>query len=692
MRSNDLTQINFQTVYRTGTKHEPHEMMSLCLGQSTMYRRASGYFSSSILSLFKRETLEFAQSGGTIDLMCSPVMSADDLNQISLGYEAKNLLTTKLLTDVKNMSTADTRSDQLSFLATLIKESVLNIKLIFLKNGAGIFHDKSGYFQDDQHNVLSFSGSANESSNAFSGSGNFERISVFPSWNAADRDRCNSTRQYVDDLWLGNVSALGVFDFPDVAKEFLLGYAKNNLDELKPIFSPKPKPTKKSKTLMRHQSVALNNWQKAGKRGILKHATGSGKTVTAIAAIKDHINTGHPTLVLVPSKLLLSQWYKEIKNEIGDVLIMRCGAGHTSWRRSSNLQQMLKSSPGNEQGGIVLAVNDTAVSHTFVMHLDNLQNTLIVADEVHSLGSNQNRQILKKDFAFRLGLSATPERYRDDEGTAALFNFFGGIVEPEVTLGDALKSGRLVPYDYYPVTTLLNAEEEEDWLLLTNKIINYIRSRDLDALDARADSILSSMLINRARIAKKAHTKIEAALSILKENYNRGEHWLVYCEDGAQLEEISENLKLTNINTFIYVSNMSGSASGELAAFESQSGVLLSIRCLDEGIDIPKISHAIILASSQNPRQFIQRRGRVLRQYPGKLNAVIYDCIVVPANTDQSSKFDGLILSEANRSLEFSTTARNSASATSTIRNILISLGTDPDNVLNSVEGDIEND
>jgi len=137
---------------------------------------------------------------------------------------------------------------------------------------------------------------------------------------------------------------------------------------------------------------------------------------------------------------------------------------------------------------------------------------------------------------------------------------------------------------------------------------------------------------------------------------------------------------------------MSGSASGELAAFESQSGVLLSIRCLDEGIDIPKISHAIILASSQNPRQFIQRRGRVLRQYPGKLNAVIYDCIVVPANTDQSSKFDGLILSEANRSLEFSTTARNSASATSTIRNILISLGTDPDNVLNSVEGDIEND
>ena len=134
MRSNDLTQINFQTVYRTGTKHEPHEMMSLCLGQSTMYRRASGYFSSSILSLFKRETLEFAQSGGTIDLMCSPVMSADDLNQISLGYEAKNLLTTKLLTDVKSMSTADTCSDQLSFLATLIKESVLHIKLIFLKS------------------------------------------------------------------------------------------------------------------------------------------------------------------------------------------------------------------------------------------------------------------------------------------------------------------------------------------------------------------------------------------------------------------------------------------------------------------------------------------------------------------------------------------------------------------------------
>ena len=200
------------------------------------------------------------------------------------------------------------------------------------------------------------------------------------------------------------------------------------------------------------------------------------------------------------------------------------------------------------------------------------------------------------------------------------------------------------------------------------------------------------MLINRSRIAKKAHSKVDVVVKILTESYNDGEHWLVYCEDGAQLHEISERLVSKNINPFIYVSDMEGSPAGELEAFSTQSGVLLSIRCLDEGVDIPKISHAIIVASSQNPRQFIQRRGRVLRRSPGKLNAVIYDCIVAPSDTSQGTKFDGLIFSEATRSIEFARTARNATSADSTLRNILISIGGDPDDIMQNIDGDEEND
>ncbi len=692
MLKRDLTTVIFNPTYATGSEHEPQEMIKLGLTQSILYRRASGYFSSSVLQLFKRETLDFAKSGGKINIMCSPVMSAEDHKQISQGYEQREILKDRIINEVSNLSGTDAHEEKLSFLSTLIHLSILELKIIFVKNGTGIFHDKSGYFQDTNDNALSFVGSANESHSAFSGGGNFERLTSFMSWEARDFERCNDTRSYVDKLWNGEIERLGVFDFPDVAKEVLRRYAKDNLQELDQVFYPKTKDRNKIKVLLPHQKLALENWQKAGRRGILKHATGSGKTITAIGAVRNHMKTGNPTLVLVPSKLLLEQWYKELKSELGEVLIMRCGAGHTTWKKNQNLKQILQSNSDGQNGSIVIAINDTASSDDFMNQLSNFKNTLVIADEAHTLGSAKNSNIMNKDFAFRLGLSATPERYRDPEGTENLFNFFNGIIQPEVSLQDALKMGRLVQYDYYPLLTHLNAEEEDDWTRLTKRIVNYLRINKIEGKNFKADRQLSTMLINRARIAKKARSKVNVVTETVMNSYNQGEFWLVYCEDSEQLNEINERLVNQEFNTFIYTSEMDGSPAGELEAFTTQSGVLLSIRCLDEGVDIPKISHAIIAASSQNPRQFIQRRGRVLRRYPDKLNAVIYDCIVAPASTSSEISFDGLISSEIIRAIEFAQTARNSISADSTLRNILIRLGDDPDEFLSKLDGDMENE
>ena len=166
--------------------------------EGTLYRRASGYFSSSVLNLFKAETLDFALAGGKINLMCSPVMSAEDLESISQGYQARRLLDKNLMNDIKSLSKNMTLDKEISFLSTLIHHSILEIRLIFFDNGSGIFHDKSGYFKDDYENVVSFTGSANGFS-AFSGAGNFERLNVFLSWEQQDKQRCHGT--YVDDLW-----------------------------------------------------------------------------------------------------------------------------------------------------------------------------------------------------------------------------------------------------------------------------------------------------------------------------------------------------------------------------------------------------------------------------------------------------------------------------------------------------------
>lgn len=694
MEQNDFRNSTFLSEYRTGSINQPQELIKLGLEHGSLYRRASGYFTSSVLNLFKSETLDFALAGGKINLMCSPIMSLEDLDHISKGYDARETVNTNLLKDIESMASKDSYKDHLSFLSSLIHHSVLDIKLIFLDQGSGIFHDKSGYFLDKYDNVVSFSGSANESLMAFSGEGNFERINVFLSWDENDKQRCSSTRDYVDELWYGNVNGLQVYKFPEIAKSILQKYARNDLSDFGTFLKP-PSNNKiqtKNKTLMPHQSEALDNWKNSGKHGILKHATGSGKTITAISAVMEHISDGFPALIVVPSELLLQQWYTEIKSEIGDVAVLRCGGGHNTWKKSDNLKHFMKSSMSGELGGVILAINDTASSDAFLNNVSNLQSCLLVSDEVHSLGSIKNSKILQKNFKFRLGLSATPERYRDPQGTENLFNFFGGIVPPEVTLLDALKSGRLVPYDYYPILTYLNPVEEQNWIDLTKKIVNFIRMNDLNSGTVFDDKILSNMLINRSRIAKKADAKIQAVVETIIQHYENGEHWLVYCEDGSQLDEIYNELSNQNFNTFIYVSEMDGSAHGELEAFNLQSGILLSIRCLDEGVDIPKISHAIIAASSQNPRQFIQRRGRVLRKAPDKLNAVIYDCIVLPRQTGDENRFDGLIQAELMRSLEFSKTSRNPMYADSKLRDIIIRLGDDPDVVLARLDGDTEDE
>ena len=692
MSNRDLTKINFQPEYRTGSMNQPSDLLRLGLSNSKKYRRASGYFSSSVFNLFREETIEFAKSGGCIDLMCSPVMSENDLRQLSDGYDTKEKVVSSILDEIQLIGEMKDSEVSLSFVATLIHLSILHVRLVFFEDGKGIFHDKSGYFRDEKQNFLSFSGSANESSTAFSGSGNFERLSVFSSWKDSDQERCQSNIGYVDDLWLGQIPSLNVLDFPAVAKDVLKTYCRNDLSDFDAHFRVVTADFPKSKQLMPHQSLAISNWKNAGRRGILKHATGSGKTITAISAIKEHRDTGSPSLVLVPSKLLLDQWYEELSSEIYDVLILRCGGGHVTWKKNKALTQMFQQSPSNMAGGVVLAVNDTASSGQFLCQIVNEQNVLVIADEVHALGSEKNSAVFSRNFQFRLGLSATPERYRDLDGTKRIFDFFHGVVEPEDSLKDALNSGRLVPYDYFPLVTALTAAEEEAWSAITTKIINYVRFRDIEKKSLQKDPVLSRLLINRSRIAKKAVAKAQQVTKVLEENFEAGQHWLVYCEDTEQLNAINTILLERQIKPFIYTSTLEGSPKQELDAFSNQGGILLSIRCLDEGVDIPKISHAIIAASSQNPRQFIQRRGRVLRTAPGKIFAVVFDCIVVPGVASTTTKFDGLILSEVRRAIEFAATARNSVSAESTLRNILIRLGTDPETVMQDLDGDEETD
>jgi superfamily II DNA or RNA helicase len=231
---------------------------------------------------------------------------------------------------------------------------------------------------------------------------------------------------------------------------------------------------------------------------------------------------------------------------------------------------------------------------------------------------------------------------------------------PEFTLQDAILAGRLVPYEYYPHRVTLTDEEEDEWTNISEKIGREaaIAGIALDSSNALPDSI-KQLLIKRARIAKKAANKLSLATNIVIDNYREGHRWLVYCEDTGQLTEVTTALRKKGLNALEYHFQMDGAPDETLDWFTRFGGVLVSIRCLDEGVDIPQTSHALILASSKNPREFIQRRGRVLRSAPGKNSAVIHDALVVPGNTVPEAAILNLTKSELSRALEFSQSALN---------------------------------
>jgi superfamily II DNA or RNA helicase len=407
----------------------------------------------------------------------------------------------------------------------------------------------------------------------------------------------------------------------------------------------------------------------------VKHATGSGKTFTALFAMKRHLSEGGICLVIVPSRLLLQQWNIEIVKIIPGVKnrILNVGGGHSVWKKNLGTFSTPSSSRPSR---IIVAIADSAKTDAFLDNLTGGDHLMVVSDEVHRLGSSQNSLILNKiESGARLGLSATPERFMDPLGTERIFNYFGGILEPIYELKDAIGKA-LVPYDYYPTQCVLTEDELDRWAELSNIINKLCASCKVNSNGELIPSdFLKLKLIERARIAKQADNKVSLTRKILAENYHIGEKWLVYCDSAKQMSDIAQSLDSLNISSSFYYSKMHDLEKEQaLKNFKINGGILLSIKCLDEGIDIPSITHALIVASDQNPRQFIQRRGRVLRKdplNPAKNKAYIWDIILTVGDSKTDiNLIKGLCIAELKRSVEFSRYSSNFEISSKKLRDI----------------------
>jgi DNA phosphorothioation system restriction enzyme len=692
-----LPELNLKVAYRSDGDNLIEEFYVPCLRHSVLYRRAVGYFTSGSLSVAAQGIAHLIKNGGRVELVASPHLNDEDVAAIRKGYQDRSAI----IQTSMSRSLADVESqlvrDRLNALAWLIREGRLEIKIAFPVDAHGVprrglYHEKLGLFTDSYGATVAFNGSANETAVALKD--NFEAIDVYSSWDDP-HGRVLRKVQNFERLWNNTTDRLVVHDFTKIAVSILEQYrtptppecdpaeCSNEIGQQSGIAGQFRLPS--TITLRGYQIEAMRNWMQNNGRGILKMATGSGKTITALSIVAElvvHIGL-KAVLIVCPYKHLVSQWEAECERFGARPLL----AFESKQKWSSSLtNELYNASSGSDAFLCVITTNATFASEAFQKQLSKFpKKTLFIADEVHNLGASTLLSILPAGIRMRLGLSATPERWFDDAGTEALTEYFGPVLAPEFTLRDALRAGALVPYRYHPIVVELTPEETDKYLDLSERISKLIAIGG-DPFDSSADNpALETLLSKRARLIAVAENKMHA-LRLIVQSRSDWARTLFYCGDGTISGETVDGEEATIFRHVEAVCQLLGNELDlKVASYTHETSLddrkllrsrletgtldaLVAVRCLDEGVDIPVIEKAVILASSMNPRQFIQRRGRVLRPAPGKQYAEIYDMIVSPPRSNAWSDSERRLLQkELRRFSEFAELAENAGEARASI-------------------------
>lgn len=638
--------LNINNEYRTFRTDIVREFYIPVLEISVLYKRAVGFFSSTALIEISKGITELVKNNGKILLIVSPQLQEGDIEAINKGYqERKKIIEKTIINSIQEYENYFDK-ERLNLLAHLIEQNKLDIKIAFtLKNNAiGIYHEKVGLVYDKHNNIIAFTGSLNETETAFSY--NYETMDVFKSWEG-DMERIIKKEEAFNRLWNNSELNIEVMEFPEVAKEKLLSYKTNSINidiDTEQFLSKKShkyfnKPQIKMPDfleLYNYQLEAIENWKNNNYCGIFDMATGTGKTFTALAAIvkllENNKNKKLAVFIVCPFQHLVEQWVEDILKFNIKPIIGYSASTQKNWKiLLENAVRDQKLNVKNKSFFCFVCTNATFSSKYVQSQIQKIKSdALLIADEAHNFGATYLKQLLNENFKYRLALSATIERHNDREGTEKLFSYFGKKCI-EYTLERPINEKKLTRYKYYPIIITLTETELSKYLELTYEIGKclMIDKNGKKKLNAKG----KILALKRARLVAGAEEKIKKLEEYIKA-YISDKHILVYC--GAA-KTLSENQDYTpvdeeDIRQIDCVTNLLGNKLNmkvsqftskedmrerEILKKEFDNGenlqVLIAIKCLDEGVNIPNIKIAFILASTTNPKEYIQRRGRVLR-------------------------------------------------------------------------------
>jgi superfamily II DNA or RNA helicase len=703
-----LRDFPFKQVYRSDTDHILRDFYVPALTESVSYDRAVGYFSASMLSYAAQGLSAFVENDGQIRLIVGGELALADFQALVEGYEMREVIEKLGESFVEIIEGVDDQiyNRRLELLSWLVACGRLDLKVAL--KAQGMYHEKIGIFTDRDGDKIVFQGSANETRNALLPDFNFESITVFPGWNVELQSYCEPFITGFDNLWENRTPNTVTIDFPEAARSKLISIAKRTTKILKPSIElelgqrsqPSPGEHEPSNPeiptalfgqefeLKRHQRAALEAWRANGLTGVMALATGAGKTITSIyGAVKIFESEQRLFLcVAVPYQSLADQWVAVLRTF--NIYPISCYMSSTNW--VNELSEAISFyQTGATDFVCLVVVNRTLQSERFQNLIQQVPGShmLWIGDECHHHGSVGLNSMLPKQAAMRLGLSATPEHYFNDEATDRILNYYGQIVA-RYSLAEALEEGVLTPYKYYVRLVELTPEETEEYQALSEQI-SRIAAISQNADKSDENDSLKILLFRRSRLIGKARNKFKELRTLLQNGVPKP-LTLFYCGEGNTEDEdsgdTSRQVELTTsiLRDLNWKSSLFTSQEGTRDRMELLDcfrvgliDALVAMRCLDEGIDIPACRTAYILASSRNPKQFIQRRGRILRRSPGKEFAEIYDFVVVlPDESIVDPAYERkLIRSELERVAEFAKLSLNHAESIRVLSPVLAKYG-----------------
>ena len=668
------------------------------LEKSIKYDRIGSYFRSSVFIANAKGMAQFIQNGGVIRLIGDISLIKDDIEAIKKGEDRviDQERIEKYFVDEKSKIRDKILKDRYEFLSYLIASNKLQIRIAVVEGSNE--HSKLGIFQDGNQNMISFIGSINESLTGWGPQGNM--FPVFRSWkDGVDESMVKTSIKSFERMWNNEGGITKVYDFPEALKKDYIDVIPFDIDDepatklfLKKIINDDNKPDfarrldetqdynprlpiwLKKNGLRKYQKSMIALWNDSRQRGIFEMATGTGKTVTALAGATYLCRELDKLLVIVccPSSILVDQWIEEASSFHFNPV--KAAGGYNRWHnivRSLKIEFM----EGDRPYGMIVTNKQTLFNtknNKLMPHIEDFKNIpiLFIADEVHNLGSTNIRENLPETFEYRIGLTATPKRYFDDIGTDALFDYFGQTLphDPPIDLKFALENDFLCPYNYYPTIIYLNDDETGKYHKITKKINTQIHYKSDD------DEGLKSLYRKRTAIINNAENKIEGFNRLIAE-LGKKKQSLFFCTE-KQIDDVADVLiknhgyhvtRITSDYKSQYKSIIDNFSTG-------MTDGLLAIKVIDEGLDIPSTKNGFFLASTGNPKQFIQRRGRVMRKSENKTHANIYDFIVIPnGNVEESTNIVKKALeSELRRFIEFAALALNYDEAKSIILSIAL--------------------